>query len=81
MSSRPEASSKPIRRVRIELFLDTDEEGLLDSVSRATRGCRLSGGHLSLTISASDPQEALEKVRALAASIKKKSVANSKDFK
>jgi hypothetical protein len=75
-SSRREAS-KPIRRVSIELTLD-GEKPLLDFVSKQS-GAKIKGGQLSLTITASDPQEALEKVRAVAACIK--NAQASKDFK
>jgi hypothetical protein len=78
MSSRQEPS-RPIRRIRIKLTLD-GEKDLIETVSRKTRGSTVSGGRLSLTIMASDPQEALEKVRSVAASIKNAQGA-SKDFK
>lgn len=80
MSSRQEAS-RPIRRVRIKLTLD-GENDFIRSVSKDARGSKLSDGRLSMTIIAPGPQEALEKVRELAASIKNENAhASSKDFK
>jgi len=76
MSSRREAP-KPIKRVRISVRLNGDRK-LLASVSKET-GAKVSRGSLSLEIEDSDPGQALEKIRALAASIKR--AESSKDFK
>ena len=76
MSSRREAS-RPIERVRIRLTLDGDKD-FIDSVSKES-GSKVVAGRLSVTMTFSDPQEALEKVRSLATSVR--NAQRSKDFK
>lgn len=79
MTSSRQERSRPIKRVTIRLTLDA-EKGLLEQLSRELEGSKVSGDSLTMTFTAAEPQEAIEKVRRITDYLKK-SASASKDFK
>ena len=80
MSHRHERP-KPLRRVRVKLTLEADEESL-GSVSEKLKCSRISGGVLTAALAdVSDPQQAADEVRRAGDALRSVFGQSRKEFK